>query len=141
MMRSSLSIVLERVGKFVDANDGKAMIFFEKAGKKEDKLIMQYFRELRENGSPFNQLTSSKYDPLESEQLQRCLSGIDGKTKKNPILQIADLCLNPIAKSKYKPDNRAFQALRDAGRLVDSNLSEYEVSRLGIKYYCFDKPV
>ena len=141
MMRSSFSIVLERVGKFVAANDGNVMVFFEKAGKKEDRLMKQYFDELRKNGPPFNQATSSKYAPLGAEQRQRCLSGIDSKTKKNKILQIADLCLNPVATSKHRPDNKAFRALSDAGRLIDSKLSEQEVPQLGIKYYCFDSSV
>lgn len=141
MMHSSFSILLERLGKFVAADDGKVMIFFEKAGKKEDKLLIGYFRELRENGLPFNRDTSSKYAPLKSSQLQQCLSGIDGKTKKNPILQVADLCLNPIATSKQRPDNKAFQALIRAGKLVDSNLDECDVAKMGIKYYCFDAPI
>lgn len=141
MMHSSFSILIERVSKFVAANDGKVMIFFEKAGKKEDKLLTGYFRELRDNGLPFNPVTSKKYAPLESGQLRQCLSGIDGKTKKNPILQVADLCLNPVATSRHRPNNKAFQALRDAGKLIDSNLDEQEISRLGIKYYCFDNSV
>lgn len=39
MMKSAFSILIERVGKYVLLQDGKVMIYFEKAGKKEDNLI------------------------------------------------------------------------------------------------------
>lgn len=141
MMKSSFSILIERVGKIVAAQDAKVKIIFEKAGRKEDKLLVRYFNELKENGPPFNPSTSSKYAPLKSGQLQRCLSGIEGMTKANPILQLADLCLYPVARSKDQPENRAFRALDVAGKLVNSALKKDDVRHLGIKYYCFDNPI
>jgi len=139
MMKSAFSILLERISKYAALYDGKVMVYFEKAGKKEDKLITGYFNDLRSAGAPFSAETSIKYAPLTSAQLQQVLSGIEGKSKNNPILQIADLCLYPVAKSKEQPQNKAFQALNQHQKLIDTVLAPDELEKIGIKYYCFDK--
>ena len=141
MMKSAFSILLERVSKYVALHDGKVMVYFEKAGKKEDKLITSYFNDLRVSGAPFSAETSTKYEPLTSKQLQQVLSGIEGKSKNNPILQIADLCLYPVAKSKEQPQNRAFQLLNQHRKLVGTVLATDNLEKMGIKYYCFDNPL
>lgn len=138
MMKSAFSILLERVSKFVSLQEGKVIVYFEKAGKKEDKLIRNCFNDLRCQGAPFNPQTSGKYTPLEPEHLQQVLIGIEGKSKSNPILQVADLCLYPIAISKEKPQNRAFHALEQHRKLIDTILESSELESVGIKYYCFD---
>jgi len=140
MMKSAFSILLERVSKYVSLQDGKVMVYFEKAGKKEDRLISSYFNNVKYQGAPFNPETSGKYQPLTSNQLQQVLTGIEGKSKSNPILQIADLCLYPVAKSKEQPDNLAFQALKQHQKLVDTVLEFRDLGVMGIKYYCFDHP-
>jgi hypothetical protein len=141
MMKSSLSILLERVSKYALLENGKVMVFFETAGKKEDRLMKRYFNELRTAGAPFQSSTSSKYLPLVFAQLQKTMAGIEGKTKTDPIMQIADLCLYPIAKSKEQPANRAFQSLVDNKKLIDTVLPSEVLGQMGIKYYCFDSPV
>lgn len=138
MMKSAFSILLERVGKYVILQDGEVIIYFEKVGKKEDKLITRYFNELRNSGAPFSSETSTKYSPLTSNQMQQVLTGIEGKSKDNPILQIADLCLYPIARSKDQPQQRAFQELLQNKKLVDSVLTPENREKMGIKYYCFE---
>ena len=140
MMKSAFSILLERVSKYVVLQDGEGevMVYFEKAGKKEDKLITSYFNNLRDLGVPFSAETSTKYAPLTSDQMQRVLTGIEGKSKNNPLLQIADLCLYPVAKSKDQPQNRAFQDLTQHQKLVDTVLTSDDLEKMGIKYYCFD---
>jgi hypothetical protein len=52
--------------------------------------------------------TAAKYGPLLQEELAQRLSGIERKTKKSPELQIADLCLYPVAQAMKQPDNRAY---------------------------------
>lgn len=138
MMKSAFSILMERVGKYVLLQDGKVMIYFEKAGKKEDKLITSYFKNLRDSGAPFNAETSSKYAPLTSNEMKRVLTGIEGKSKSHPVMQIADLCLYPLAKSKEQPENQAFQALLRYKKLIDTRLTGENLYQIGIKYYCFD---
>jgi hypothetical protein len=138
MMKSSFSILVERVGKYVAQQDGKVMVYFEKAGKKEDRLLTSYFNALRDLGTPFSAENSAKYEPLEASQFHQVLSGIEGKSKSNAILQVADLCLYPIARSKDQPDNLAFRALNQNQKLIDSFLSPAEVEQMGVKYYCFD---
>ena len=138
MMKSAFSILVERSVKFVGDLDESIMIYYEKAGKKEDRLLKQYFNEIRESGHPFDINNASKYSPLSAEQISKCLRGIEGKSKSNPILQIADLCLYPVAKGKDKPEDKAYVALKENSLLVDSRLSSEEIKSRGIKYYCFN---
>lgn len=138
MMKSAFSILIERVGKYVLLQDGKVMIYFEKAGKREDSLITSYFKNLRDSGAPFNPETSSKYTPLTSNEMKQVLTGIESKSKSHPVMQIADLCLYPLAKSKEQPENQAFQALLRHKKLIDTQLVGDNLYKMGIKYYCFD---
>jgi hypothetical protein len=102
MMKSAFSILVERSVKFVGDRDESIMIYYEEAGKREDNLLKGYFNELRESGHPFDSSNASKYSPLSGERLARCLRGIEGKKKSNPILQISDLCLYSFTRSKDK---------------------------------------
>ena len=138
MMKSAFSILVERAAKYATTREGTVMLYFEKAGKKEDKLLEHYFGELRSAGLPFDPKTSSKYSPMPTTELSRLLRGIEGKSKSNPLIQLADLCLYPVARSISDPSNRAFSALRDSKLLVDCLLESTQVETLGIKYYCFD---
>jgi hypothetical protein len=83
-------------------------------------------------------LTLSRYSPLCCNKLSKRLRGIQGKKKSNAILQIADLCLYPVARGKDKPDDKAYLSLKNNLKIVDSLLSIEEVESQGIKYYCFD---
>lgn len=138
MMKSAFSILVERSVKFVGEKDESIMIYYEEAGKKEDRLLKQYFKEIREVGHPFDPNKASIYLPLTPEQISKCLRGIEGKKKSNPILQIADLCLYPVARGKDKPGDRAYLALKDSHILVDSRLNSEDIKSRGIKYYCFE---
>lgn len=138
MMKSAFSILVERSVKYISEQNESIMIYYEEAGKREDKLLKQYFNEIRESGHPFDRANASKYSPLSGEQLSKYLRGIEGKKKSNPILQVADLCLYPVARGRDKPDNRAYLALKENQILVDSQLSSEEIKSKGIKYYCFD---
>ncbi len=138
-MKSAFSILVERSVKFVSDKDESIMIYYEEAGKREDRLLKQYFKEIRESGHPFDSNNASKYSPLSAEQISKCLRGIEGKKKNNPILQIADLCLYPVARGKDKPDDRAYLALKENQILIDCQLRSEDIKSRGIKYYCFDK--
>ncbi|MEW5856114.1 MAG: DUF3800 domain-containing protein [Cyanobacteriota bacterium] len=138
MMKSAFSIVVERAAKYASISNGTLMVYFEAAGKREDKLIKQYFHELRSQGHPFDPSRANQYSPLSTVDLSTLLRGIDSKAKTNPVMQLADLCLYPVVRSKDQPDNRAFSALREANLLIDCLLQPGQINTLGIKYYCFD---
>lgn len=138
MMKSAFSITVERAAKYAALKDGKLMVYFESAGKKEDALLKQYFKELRSQGHPFDSTIASKHSPLSPNELAKLLRGIDSKKKSNPVMQLADLCLYPVIQGKDQPNNKAFLALKDANLLVDCYLEPNQIADLGIKYFCFD---
>ncbi len=138
MMKSAFSILVERSVKYVSDYNESIMIYYEEAGKQEDRLIKKYFKELRESGHPFNPNNASQYSPLDQNQFSKCLRGIEGKKKSNPILQVSDLCLYPVARSKDYPEDKAYLALQQSSKLIDSRLTSIDINSKGIKYYCFD---
>lgn len=138
MMKSAFSILIERSVKYVSTSNESIMIYYEEAGKNEDRLLKRYFKELRESGHPFNSENASKYSPLSGNEISKRLRGMEGKQKSNPILQISDLCLYPVARGKDTPSDRAYLALKEASILVDSRLNPEDVESKGIKYYCFN---
>ncbi len=138
MMKSAFSILVERSVKYLGDRQESIMIYYEESGKREDRLIKQYYQEIKNSGHPFDPANASKYAPLSAEQISQCLRGIEGKKKSNPILQIADLCLYPVARGKDKPNDKAYLALKEKSLLVDSRLSSEDIKSRGIKYYCFD---
>lgn len=139
MMKSAFSILIERAAKYVAQEGGKLMVYFEQAGKTEDNLLKNYFSELRLMGHPFNEMTSARYQPLAGADLSKILVGVEGKPKSNSILQVADLCLYPVVRSRDQPDNLAFQALVQNKLLIDTVLPPEHLSSMGIKYYCFEE--
>lgn len=138
MMKTAFTILLERTAKFVARHDGKVAVYYEKIGQREDKLIEGYFHHFRAYGHPFDHKNAAKYNPLPAPELQKRLSMIEGKTKKNMLLQLSDLCLYPLAHAKDRPDNRALVAMQSAQMLVDSHLPDESLVSEGIKYFCFD---
>ena len=141
MMKSAFSILIERSVKYVGNYNGSIMIYYEEAGKREDNLLKEYFNNMRVSGHPFDVNNASIYSPLSGNELSKSLRGIEGKKKSNAILQIADLCLYPVARGKDSPDNRAYLALKESQILVDSRLTAEDVKSQGIKYSCFDSTI
>lgn len=139
MCKTAFSILIERSAKFADEQGRKLEIYFEETGKKEDRDITSYIRELKKTGNPFNQDRSGGYHPLSPQDYSRIIIGEPRrKTKNLPLLQIADLVLYPMAKGGYDPKYRAYKKLKEAGGLIDSRFSEKDVHGSGIKYSCFD---
>jgi uncharacterized protein DUF3800 len=139
MCKTAFCILVERAAKFADKEGRKLEIFFEEAGKKEDRDIIQYMRSLKQIGSPFANNTSGDYEPLSANDFKRIILGEPRrKTKKVPMIQIADLYLYPMAKGGYDPDYPPYKKLIEEKKLIDCLLSEEEVALYGIKYSCFD---
>lgn len=138
MMKSAFSILVERAAKYAASNNGTVMVYYEKIGRTEDKLIERYFYELRSSGHPFNPTTANRYSPMPATQMSGLLRGIEGNTKSRSELQLADLCLYPVVRSKDQPDNQAFVTMKQQKLIVDCHLQSDHVESQGIKYFCFD---
>lgn len=141
MCRTAFLILVERAAKFAYQQDRKLEIFFEASGKKEDDDIVRYMRELKRDGSPFSQHTSRDYAPLSAQGYRDIILGEPRrKTKRTPMIQIADLVLYPMAKGGYDHSYRPYKKLNEGGKLIDNQLPAELVSVRGIKYSCFDDP-
>lgn len=139
MCKTAYTILLERAAKFADREGRKLEVYFEMTGRKEDKDILNYTKELKKSGSPFASSSSEEYDPLSAEDFRRIVLGEPRqRTKKTPMIQISDLVLYPIAKGRYDPTYRPYVKLCDGGKVIDCFLSEEERPQCGIKYSCFD---
>ena len=139
LCKTAYSILIERSAKFAERQDRKLEIFFEQAGKYEDGNIIQYAKELKEFGPPFSAIMSGAYEPYTADDFRRVVLGEPLRRKKtDPICQIADLVLYPIAKGRYDPEYRPFVKLREGGKLIDSHLEAKLLNQIGIKYSCFD---
>lgn len=139
MCRTTYSILIERAAKFADMKGRKLEIYYEGSGRKEDRDIVRYARALKTEGSPFDRETSGGYTPLLPEDYRRIILGEPHrKTKKTPMIQIADLVLYPIAKAGYDPNYRSYRTLKEHKKLIDCYLTEAEVPYRGIKFSCFE---
>ncbi len=138
MCKTAFTILMERSAKYADEHGRRLEIVFEGSGKKEDQDMKRYLKELKQRGSPFSKKTSQGYSPLTAQDYKRIILGEPHqKTKKIPMLQIADLVLYPIAKGGYDPHYKPYKDLKDNGRLIDCFLEAEEVQFRGIKYSCF----
>ena len=114
-------------------------VYFEQTGRKEDRDLIGYMRDLKERGLDFDPQNSESYAPFKAEDFKRlCLGKPFRRTKDNPMIQIADLVLFPMAKAGYQPGYRPYVQLKAAGKLIDCHIAEGALSARGIKYSCFD---
>ena len=139
MCKTAFHILVERSAKFSASNRRQLEVYFEELGRKEDRDIIQYMRELKRTGSYFEEQSSDTYTPLSADDYRAIVLGEPRrKTKKVPMIQIADLVLYPMAKAGYDPTYRPYKRLRDCGKLIDCLIPEIDIQHQGIKYSCFD---
>ena len=139
MCKTAFCVLAERASKFADDHGRQLEILFEETGTREDRDIIQYVRILKREGTPFNPETSGVYTPLSAGDYRRIILGEPRrKTKKVPMIQIADLVLYPMAKGGYDPNYRPYKKLKESGKLIDCLLTEDQIPLRGIKYSCFD---
>ena len=139
MDKTAFMILIERSAKYARSQRRRLRIFFEESGKHEDRDILAFAKELKRQGLPFDGSNSSVYQGLSASEFRQIVLGEPKRrTKKTPMLQIADLYLYPIAKGGYDPTYRPYVELLEAGRLIDAKLNEADRPLLGIKYSCFD---
>ena len=140
MCKTAYSILIERSAKFARSQDRSLRVFFERAGKQEDRDILTYARSLKTDGMPFDRSNSAAYNSLTADEFREIVRGEPrGKTKETPMIQVADLVLYPIAKGGYDPAYRPYATLMEHKKLIDAILEPEQRSALGIKYSCFDR--
>ncbi len=139
MCKTAYSILIERVAKYVQGQGGTFEVRFEVCGKKEDRAILQYAKDLKTIGSPFNPGNSSMYGALVCEDYKKVVVGEPRrKSKDNLFVQIADLYLYPMTKRKYDVFYKPWVVLFENKKVIDALLKETEWLYCGIKYSCFD---
>lgn len=120
----ALSYVLQRSIFYLDEAEptGKLRIIVEKRGKREDRILRDYYNRLLEKGI--------KYCP--TERLKAHIHDFNFSSKAENIngLQIADLIAYPISRHVLFPekDNPAF-------KIVEPNIYVSEGRRLGLKIF------
>ena len=137
LCKTAFSIAVERAAKFARAHDARLRVFVETSDKHAHRHLRGYYADLRSEGAPFNSATSEKYAPLAGESMRQTLLELQFKPKRSRLMQIADLVLWPVCKGRYDAGNRAYLALCDGGKLLDS-VCNASNGLQGIKYFCFD---
>lgn len=138
MCKTAFCILIERVSKFMKNKGHRFKIIIERCGKQEEKSIIEYFRSLRISGMPFDESNSATYGVSSTSLFKEIPYGDpEFHLKKSPFLQIADLYLYPMVKGRYDENYYPYVTLKSNNKLVDSCLSDNELSILGIKYSCF----
>lgn len=138
LCQTAFSIVVERAAKFARREGRKLRVMPERSNKSDDSRLARYFRELKINGPPFDGSSSAEYEPLTARELAEALHEVRFKSKSSPMSQVADLFLWPIATAGYDSSNRAYVALRNAGRLIENRLPAQTATTGGSKYSCFE---
>jgi hypothetical protein len=139
MCRTAYSILIERAARYADEQGCQLRVYFEGAGRDEDRSLLAYAKELKQKGMPFSSAASTVYNGLSAADFQRIILGDPiRQTKNSRMMQIADLMLYPMAKGGYAPTYRPYRALMDGGKLIDSRLLPDQIPTRGIKYSCFE---
>lgn len=140
MCKTAYSILIERAAKYATSQGRVLRVFFEQSGKQEDRQIIQYAKDLKRVGMPFDGSNSASYGSLTAEDFTRIVMGEPKRrTKATPMLQVADLILYPMAKAGYDPQYRPYIDLMNAKKLIDAFLTAEERVFLGTKYSCFPR--
>jgi hypothetical protein len=96
MCKTAFSVLVERSAKFARSRERKLRVFYERAGKSEDRDIIAYGRALKREGMPFYADNSAAHGALTAEHFRAIILGEPrGKPKATPMMQIADLLLYP----------------------------------------------
>ena len=138
LCKTAFAIAVERAAKHALANGRRMRVYVEASGKTEDRMLEAYYKALKTDGSWFDPQRSSPYAPLGVQDYAACLYEFRVKQKKSLMMTIADLYLWPMCIGGYDASNRAYAALKTAGKLIDCHLIAEQVPHLGIKYSCFD---
>ena len=140
LCKTAYAILIERAAKYARSRDSQLAIYFEEAGKVEDRDILNYTKLLRSDGMPFDAARSADYEGLYPSDFKEILAGEPNRvTKSVPMIQFADLVLYPIVKAGYDANYGPYKRLMEAGRIIDALIPQEACASSGVKYSCFDK--
>lgn len=69
MCKSAYCILIERAAKFALGRDRRLRVFFERAGKAEDRDLIAYTRSLKKDVMPFDENNSSADQSLRAQRI------------------------------------------------------------------------
>lgn len=139
LCKTAFAILVERSVKHAQRCGARLEIYFEQAGKAEDRAIQRYAKLLETEGMPFDRDLSGGYQGLKPDEFKEIILGQPNRITKNvPMAQVADMLLYPIVKGGYDPTYGPYTKLVAKKRLIDAQLKEDELPKLGVKYSCFD---
>jgi len=139
MCKTAYAILVERAAKHAQRCNAKLEIYFERAGRKEDRNLLSYHKALKVDGMPFDEGRSAQYESFSADDFRDVVLGDPrGQTKANALIQVADLYLYPLVKGGYDPAYPPYIDMLREKRVVDAIVDETEIASLGVKYSCFD---
>jgi hypothetical protein len=139
LCQTAFAILVERASKYARDQDAQLIVYFEEAGKKEDRSILGYMKALKTVGMPFPGSAVAGYDSLSPEEFRAIVLGEPQRvTKKVPMIQLADLVLYAMARGGYDEEYPPFKALHARRRIIDAVLAPDDIATRGVKYSCFD---
>ncbi len=138
LCKTAFAIAVERAAKHAQLRGRKLRVYVEASGKVEDRMLQAYYENLKSDGPWFDGHRSAQYAPLDSKAFAGCLYEFRIKRKQSLMMSIADLYLWPMCMGGYDESNKAYCALKVAGKLIDCHLTAEETLQRGIKYSCFD---
>lgn len=137
LCKTAFSIAVERAAKIAASEGCKLRVLVEKSDKSADRMIRQYYTEMKTQGMPFSQKTSSGYEPLAADQIQNILYELRFKSKTSPIMQVADLFIYPLCAGAYR-EYYPYNKLYENNKIVDTHLTSEQLPKMGVKYSCFE---
>lgn len=138
LCKTAFNICVERAAKYAITQGALLRILPERCSKADDNKLKEYYDTLRNEGLPFAKETSEKYAPLDAKTLNTVLYDFKTKNKSSPMAQVADLYLWPMCKGGYHKENKPYQQLLTAGKLIDNCYEGEDIANCGIKYSCFE---
>jgi hypothetical protein len=138
LCKTAFSVAVERSAKWARARGRKLRVNLERGDRDSDQRANQYYRDLKNQGTPFAADTSGKYTPLQPAEFRETLYEFRVKFKTSPLIQFADLYLWPMCMGGYQPDNRPYARLMSDKKIIDAQIDTADIPTLGIKYSCWD---
>lgn len=138
LCKTAFHVVVERAAKYARSQGCKLRVYVERSSKSTDNRLRAYFNDMRDNGLPFDSQNSARYDPLRPEDFSQTLYEFRTKTKESELMQLADVALWPMCIGQYITEHRAYQAMVNAGVLINCKLVDERVELEGIKRSCFE---
>jgi hypothetical protein len=138
LCKTAFTVAVERAAKYARSIGYKLRVAPARCNKPEDRLLLDYYKDLKETGMPFSTDSSDKYAPLRPSDFQEILHEFRLKEVTSPMAQFADMYLWPMCMGGYHASNKPYARLLSDGKLIECALAENDWPFLATKYSCFD---